>query len=375
MDAVINPLDYGPPVEAPVQVRLSGEEADELFRLVDKTKAKLAAIPGAKNISDNWGIRTKKIVVKVDQPRARRAGVTSYDIAISLQTILTGLETTQFREKDKIIPITMRAEAADRQDLGKLETLDIYAQATGRTVPLKQVADLEVAWEPSNIIRRDRLKTVTVSCYLAPGVTAMEIINQIQPWLDEEKMDWEVGCKYEFGGEIESSIESQQALAAKIPMALAAIVLLLVVQFNSLRRPLIILLTIPLAFVGVNIGLLLTGATFGFMTLLGIISLAGIVINNAIVLLDRIRIEINEHGLKPERAVIEAAQKRLRPILLTTATTVGGMLPLWIGGGPLFESMAIAIISGLIFATVLTLGVVPVLYALFFRVKFKGFKY
>ncbi len=146
--------------------------------------------------------------------------------------------------------------------------------------------------------------------------------------------------------------------------------MLLVIQFNSLRRPAIILITIPLGLIGVIIGLLAARSYFGFMTLLGIISLAGIVINNAIVLLDRIRIEIDEKGLDPAVAIVHAAQQRLRPILLTTATTVGGMLPLWFGGGPMWEPMAIGIIFGLSFATLLTLGVVPVLYSLFFRVSY-----
>ena len=157
---------------------------------------------------------------------------------------------------------------------------------------------------------------------------------------------------------------------AKVPIAGLIILLLLVGQFNSFRRPAIILLTIPLGVIGVIFGLFVARSYFGFMTLLGIISLSGIVINNAIVLLDRIKIEIEENGLEPSNAVIEAAQKRLRPILLTTATTVGGLLPLWFGGGPMWEPMAIAIIFGLLFATMLTLGVVPVLYSLFFGVKY-----
>jgi multidrug efflux pump subunit AcrB len=161
----------------------------------------------------------------------------------------------------------------------------------------------------------------------------------------------------------------------KLPIAGLIIILLLVAQFNSSRRSVIILVTIPLGLIGVVIGLLTARSYLGFMTLLGIISLAGIVINNAIVLLDRIRIEIEENGLEPPRAVVEAAQRRLRPILLTTATTIGGLLPLWLGGGPMWEPMAIAIIFGLLFATTLTLGVVPVLYSLFFRVRFGGFKY
>ena len=155
-----------------------------------------------------------------------------------------------------------------------------------------------------------------------------------------------------------------------MPVGVLIIVLLLVSQFNSFRRPLIILMTIPLSIIGVVFGLLIANSYFGFMTLLGIISLAGIVINNAIVLLDRIRIEQEENGLAASEAVIEAAQQRLRPILLTTATTIGGLVPLWLGGGPMWEPMAIAIIFGLMFATVLTLGVVPVLYSLLFRVRF-----
>ncbi|MCA9730056.1 MAG: efflux RND transporter permease subunit, partial [Candidatus Eisenbacteria bacterium] len=147
-----------------------------------------------------------------------------------------------------------------------------------------------------------------------------------------------------------------------------------IAQFNSVRRTLIVLLTIPLGLIGVTGGLLLAKSSFGFMTLLGVISLAGIVINNAIVLLERIQVEIEENGLDPAHAVVQSAQQRLRPILLTTATTVGGLLPLWFAGGPMWKPMAIAIIFGLMFATVLTLGFVPIAYSLFFRVSFKGYR-
>ncbi len=157
-------------------------------------------------------------------------------------------------------------------------------------------------------------------------------------------------------------------------MAGLIILLLLIGQFNSILRTVIILLTIPLGLIGVVAGLLLAQSCFGFMTLLGIIALAGIIINNAIVLIDRIRIEIDDNGFDPPRAIVEA-QGRFRPILLTTATTVTGLQPLWFGGGPMWEPMAIAIIFGLLGATVLTLGVVPVFYSLFFRVRFDGFRY
>ena len=240
-------------------------------------------------------------------------------------------------------------------------------------MPLKQIANIEVVWQPSKILRRDRLKTVTVASGLQAGVNAIAVFQAIQPWLDAETSKWPVGYKYEFGGEYEASVEGNESIGVKVPVAGLIIVLLLVGQFNSLRKPLIILLTIPLGLIGVVIGLLVAKSYMGFVTFLGVIALAGIVINNAIVLIDRIKIEMDEHGLEPRRAVIEAAQRRFRPIILTTCTTIGGMLPLWYGGGPMFEPMAIAIIFGLFFATALTLGVVPVLYAIFFRLSFRDY--
>ena len=348
---------------------------DQVFAIVDQVKARLTAIQGTKNISDNWGARTKKLVVRIDQPRAQRAGLNSQDVAVSLQTVLSGFETTDYREADKIIPVTLRSVAADRQDIGKLESLNIFSQLTGSSVPLKQVADIDVTWEPAKYLRRDRLATVTVSAALEPDFTAVEIINQLDPWIEKEQLDWPVGFDYAYGGEIEASVKANESVMAKIPIGALIIVLLLVGQFNSIRRPLIILSTIPLGLIGVVFGLLVAKSHFGFMTFLGVISLAGIVINNAIVLLDRINLEIEQNGLEPARAVIESAQRRLRPILLTTCTTMGGMVPLWMGGGPMYEPMAIAIIFGLLFATLLTLGVVPIFYSVLFRVTFKTFRY
>ncbi|MEE9230633.1 MAG: efflux RND transporter permease subunit, partial [Acidobacteriota bacterium] len=373
--ATVRPADLGPPVEKPVQVRLSGRDPRILFGLADQVKAKLRSINGTRNIEDDWGRRTKKLLVQVNEARARRAGVTNLDIAVSLQSILSGIESTQFREDEDLIPVTLRSVAADRQDLGKLETLNIYSQTTGQAVPLKQVADIQIAWEPSKVLRRDRLKTVTVESDVVVGVTANEVNRQIIPWLDEQRAGWPVGYWYEMGGEIETSGKANVSIMAELPIAMMVIVLLLVSQFNSFRRPLIILMTIPLGIIGVVFGLLVTGSYFGFMTLLGIVSLSGIVINNAIVLLDRIRIEIEENGHTPQNAIIEAGQRRLRPILLTTVTTLGGLMPLWFGGGPMWEPMAIAIIFGLVVATVLTLGIVPLLYSLMFRVGFREFTY
>jgi len=375
LSSAIELLPTGPPPSAPVEARISGKDPDTLFQIAEAVEAKLATIPGTRNIKDDWGPRTKKLRVNVNQPRARRAGLTNADVALSLQTVLSGYESTQYREDDEVIPIILRSVEADRKDIGKLESLNIYAQSTGQSVPLKQVADVEVVWQPSKVFRRDRLKTVTVECYIEPYTTPIAVSNALDTWLQGESADWGAGYKYELGGELEKSVKANQSIAEKVPVAGFIILFLLVAQFNSLRRPLIILLSIPLGLIGVVVGLIVAKSYFGFMTLLGIISLSGIVINNAIVLLDRIRIEIDENGLEPQRAILESAQRRLRPILLTTLTTIGGLLPLWLGGGPMWEPMAISIIFGLLFATALTLGLVPVLYSLFFRVRFKDFQY
>jgi multidrug efflux pump len=368
----LHPLLLGPPVENPIEVRISGRDQKTLFSLVDEIKMQLAGTPGTKLIDDDWGARIPKIMVRVNEARARRAGVTNEDVATSLQALLTGFETTEYREDDKVIPVTLRSVAAERYDI---ENLNIYSQTTGRNVPILQVADPELVWQPAKILRRDRLKTVTVTAQLRDGFTAIAVVNALDEELSIASQEWPVGYNYEFGGELESSVKANQSISAKLPIAGLIIILLLVGQFNSIRRPLIILLTIPLGLIGVVIGLLVAKSYFGFMTLLGVVALTGIVINNAIVLLERIKLEIEENGLEPARAVMVAAQRRLRPILLTTLTTCGGLIPLWLGGGPMFEPLAIAILFGLLFATVLTLGMVPVFYSLFFRVKFRDFEY
>jgi len=375
LKATIRPLETGPPTYPPVVVRVNGRENDTLFEIMDKVKAKLRSIPGTKLIDDNWGSRSKKLVVQVNQPRALRAGVTSQDVATSLQAYLTGLDITQYREEDKLIPVTLRSVGAVRDDIAKLESINVYAQATGQSVPLKQVADIEVKWQPATIHRRDRLQAVSIEAALHEGTTATEVNAILEPWLNQESETWGGGYFWEFGGEAEESGKGNSSIGEKLPVAGLIILLLLVTQFNSIRKPVIILLTIPLGLIGVVIGLHVTHLYFGFMTMLGILSLAGIIINNAIVLIDRIDIEIQDNRLEPARAIIVSAQHRLRPILLTTITTVGGLFPLYMGGGPMWEPMAMAIMSGLLFATILTLGVVPVLYALFFRVSFRGFQY
>jgi len=271
--------------------------------------------------------------------------------------------------------VTLRSVDTQRNDINRIESLNVYSQSTGQSVPLAQVANVHVEWQPALIFRRDRLKTVTVESALQPGYTAADINAAITPWLEEAKQGWPRGYDWELGGAEAESAKGNASIGAKLPIAAMIIIMLLVAQFNSIRRPLIILMTIPLALIGVVFGLLAFDLYFGFMTLLGVISLAGIVINNAIVLLDRINIEIVDNGRPDDYAIVEAAQRRLRPILLTTFTTIGGLLPLYLGGGAMWEPMAMTIMAGLAFATVLTLGVVPILYSVMFGISFKSFEY
>jgi multidrug efflux pump subunit AcrB len=362
-------IENGSPIENPVEVRINGSDSEQLFSIVEQVKQHMAKVNGVKAISDNWGMPIKKLEVNINQSRARRAGVSSKDIAMSLQTGLTGVELSQYREEDNVIPITMRTQAGDRQDIGKLQALAVYSQSTGNSVPLTQVADIKVVWQSPKILRRDRLKTITIGGQIDNSITASQAFAILIPWLEEQQKHWPIAYTFELGGEYETSGKANKSIGDKLPIAGFIILLLLIAQFNSVRKALIILLTIPLGLIGVTSGLLIGQSFIGFMTLLGIISLAGIVINNAIVLLERIQIELTHMPEQPCMAIISAAQQRLRPIVLTTATTIFGLIPLYLGGGEFWEPMAIAIIGGLLLSTVFTLGVIPVVYAILFSIK------
>jgi multidrug efflux pump subunit AcrB len=374
MLATISRLGSGGGSAVPIAIRISGKDPKVLYQLATNVKQKLDGIPGTKNVDDNWGMRNKKLIVDIDQAKAKLAGVSSQDIAISLQTVLAGSYIGQFREGDKVIPIIMRNQQIEAHDIDKLESLNIYAQYSGSNVPLKQVADARIIWEASKILRRDLYRTITVSSEVKDGYTANEIMLQLLPALEVDSRNWPTGYRYKPGGEAEESAKAMGAVSEKLPISLFIILLLLIGQFNSIRKSAIVLLTIPLGLIGVVGGLLLANSYFGFLAFMGLISLAGIIINNAIVLLDRIKIEQEEFKRPPQEAIIVAAQQRFRPILLTTATTSLGLIPLWIGGGIMWRPMAITIIFGLLFATIITLLFVPVLYKSFFRISYKNFK-
>ncbi|MBX2877927.1 MAG: efflux RND transporter permease subunit [Saprospiraceae bacterium] len=352
-----------------VGVRITGKDAEELLALSQQVKTQMASLDGTKNIKDDWGPKIKKVRIDIDQDKAGRAGVTNQDIALSLQTALTGLDIGDYRDLDGNVPIIMTNLERNDIDVLDLESINIFAQMTGQNVPLIQVANIDVDWQIAKIFRKDLNRTITVQCDAKEGFTAAELTSQLMPFMEEAQAAWKPGYTYSFGGESEASAEALGAVASKLPIAGFLILLLLMLQFNSFKKTIMVLLSIPLGIVGVILGLLIFQSYFGFMAYLGLISLAGIVINNAIVLIDRIEIEQTEFNRTPYQSIISAAQQRFRPILLTTFTTVLGLIPLYLGGGLMWEPMAIAIMVGLLFATVITLLFVPVLYKLLFSVR------
>jgi multidrug efflux pump subunit AcrB len=361
-------IENGPAVDNPIEIRVSGSNSMTLFAAVEAIKKQYQKIGGLRTIADDWGQRQKKIEVRIDQARAVRVGITNQDIALSMQAGLTGIQLTEYREGESVIPVVLRSKASTLHDINKVSSLSVYNQSSGQAVPLRQVADVKLVWDIAKVYRRDGVRTVAVSAQLDPGITAADRMSLLIPWLESQRDVWGSGIAIELGGESESSGDANTAIANKLPIAAFIIILLLVSQFNSLRKSIIILMTIPLGLIGVVVGLLVGQSFFGFMTLLGVVSLAGIVINNAIVLLERIGLELAA-GQAHLDAILNAAVQRSRPIILTTATTVLGLLPLYLGGGEMWEPMALAIMGGLLVSTVFTLGVIPVLYAVLYGVR------
>jgi multidrug efflux pump subunit AcrB len=359
----------------PIEIKVSGNSPEVLSKIGETITAKLKAILLTKNVKDDWGPKIKKFVVDVDQNNALMAGVTNQDIAASLETVLSGIKTGEFREEDKSIPIIMRSDESQQQTFETIETLNIFSQSTGKSVPFLQVAGIHLEWQYAKIKRKDLTRSINISSELREGGNASEIVSSILPWLEEQQATWPQDYFYELGGEDKNSSDNMGSVIDYLPLSAFIILMLLIIQFNSFRKTAIVLSTIPLGLIGVVFGLLIFNSYFGFMTFLGIISLAGIVINNAIVLLDRINIELTKYNRSQQDAVIMACIQRFRPILLTTFTTTFGLIPLYLGGGLMWEPMAVAIMVGLLFATLITLVFIPSVYSLLFKVSYKNYKF
>ena len=359
----------------PIEIKVSGKDPDVLATLSEQVKLQLSAISGTKNVKDDWGPKSKKFVINIDQARAQSAGISSQDVANSLKTFLDGFQTGEFRENDKSIPIMMRSEGSQQQTLQALETATIFNQNGNKSVPLSQVASIIPQWQYSKIKRLNLTRTINISSELTSTGNASVITSEITPWLEEQNAGWPAGYSYKFGGDAENTAENMGAVIRYLPLSAFIIVLLLIIQFNSFRKMVMVTSTIPLGVIGVVVGLLVFQKPFGFMPFLGVISLAGIVINNAIVLIDRMEIEQNEFKRPVQDAVIMACLQRFRPILLATFTTVLGLLPLYLSGGEMWEGMAISIMIGLLFGTIITLLFIPSFFSILFRVSYKGYQF
>ena len=350
-----------------IEARFSGPaEADpEILRtLAEKGKAILEASPWTKEVRSDWRQRNRRIIPTYSQERGRWAGVSRDDVAHATKRAYDGLPVGLFREGDDLIPIVLRLQEDERQiAAATLETVQVLPAGSTETVPLSQVApDIDVEWEDPIIWRWDRRRAITVQCS-PDGVSASALRSSILA--DFESIELPPGYTIEWDGEFDTQRESISGLIPGLIPGLTIMVLITVLLFNAFRPPLIIFLVIPFAIIGITAGLLGTATPFGFMALLGAMSLSGMMIKNAVVLLDQINLEQAE-GKTPYQAVIAAALSRLRPVVNAAATTIFGMAPLLQDG--FWVSMAITIMFGLAFGTVLTMVVVPVLYATFFRI-------
>ncbi|PWG63521.1 efflux RND transporter permease subunit [Spiribacter halobius] len=367
LSAQVTGMFLGPSDSSVLEVQVKGPDAGHIYRTAGRIERILAQVPGTIDIRSDWENRLQRVVVDVDETRARRAGVTAEDVARSLEGHYSGRMVSALREGDELIPIVTRAVGAGRDDLQRLHTVSVFAAEGEAVVPLTQVADVHLRADWARIAREDMVRTVTVSARNT-RMAAEDLAPEVAGALDALRAELPPGHGIEFDGVVAESAEGRAALAANLPLAIGGMALLLVAQFNGYLRPLIIVLTIPLLAIGAVLGLHLLRAPFGFMPLLGLYALAGILINNAIVLIDRIDIERAAGGTGDFEALIAACVRRLRPILMTTITTLLGLLPLIIAEDALFYGLAAVLACGLAVGTMLTLGVVPVLYSLVFRI-------
>lgn len=375
-DIRVNRLTGAGASGTPVEIRISGSDPDRLQYISEQIKDKLRTVKGTKNINDNWGPKIKKLYVDIDSDKARRAGLTNIETAMALNSGMSGLKVGEYREDDKRIPIFLKSDYGRENNIEELTAFNIYSAQAGRYVPLAEIATISTEWQFSKIIRKDLKRSLTVGAHLTEGYTASDVFKEMGSYMKEQKSTWDVGYDYEFGGEDEDKAENLGAIFANLPLAFFIIIFLLVLQFNSIRKTIIIAISIPLGMIGVVVGWFIGGSFVSFFGVLGVIALAGIVVNNAIILIDRIDVELVEDPDADQRdLIIRAAHNRFRPVLLTTLTTSLGMLPLWFSGDLLWEPLALAIIFGLLFATVITLLYVPVLYRLFYKISFSDYIY
>ncbi|MCI0918014.1 efflux RND transporter permease subunit [Pseudomonas stutzeri] len=361
----VSRLENGPPVGYPVQFRVTGEHIDIVRKLAREVAAKVRENPYVANVHLDWQEPSKVVWLNVDQDRARALGVSTVELSNFLRRTFTGVTAGQFREDNELIEILLRGTSRERETLSMLPSLAIPT-ASGRSVPLSQVATLEYGFEEGVIWHRNRLPTVTVRADIYGDEQPASLVKQIEPTLADIRSALPGGYLLEVGGTVEDSSRGQASVNAGMPLFVIVVVSLLMLQLKSFSRSAMVFLTAPLGLIGVALFLLLLGKPFGFVAMLGTIALSGMIMRNSVILVDQIEQDIAA-GQDRFNAIIDATVRRFRPIVLTALASVLAMIPL--SRSVFFGPMAVAIMGGLIVATALTLLFLPALYAAWFRVK------
>ncbi|KGJ23583.1 efflux RND transporter permease subunit [Paracoccus sanguinis] len=364
-------LVFGPGGGAKIRARLSGEDPTVLRSLAAEVEQIFAGSGALVDIRTDWRTQELTLVPRLDEDRARISGLSRGDVAQTLAFATTGITATTVRDGDQTIPVLLRPPLEERATAGRLTDQLIWSEAAQAFIPLDQVvARTDLVAAEVLIRRRDRVRTLTVDADPAGNLTATEALAAVRAQV--EALDLPPGYRLAWGGEVEDTAEAQGALGASLPPGFLIMLVISVLLFGKLRQPAIVWLVVPMSVCGVVAGLLATGLPFSFTALLGLLSLSGMLMKNAIVLIEEIDLRIDEAGTDGDRltAIVEASVSRLRPVFLAAATTILGMIPLL--SDAFFASMSVTIMGGLAFATVLTLVAVPVLYALFFRIRAFG---
>ncbi|HJW53641.1 MAG TPA: efflux RND transporter permease subunit [Burkholderiaceae bacterium] len=358
-------LPNGPPVPYPVQFRVQGDEVAKVRAIADQVKEVMRANPNAIGVNDNWNEAIKVLRIDLDQDKLRALGVSSQSVMRTVNTILTGTTIGQYREENKLIDIVIRQPVEERSTITALNQANI-ATASGKSVPLSQLARAQFMWEPGVVWREGREWAITVQSDVIDGVQGPTVSSQINPKLDKLRAALPAGYKIELAGAAADSGKAQQSIAANVPLVIFIIFTLLMLQLHSFSRSLLVFLTGPLGVAGAAMALLILQRPFGFVAQLGVIALFGMIIRNSVILIDQIEQDITA-GVAPWNAIVESAVRRFRPIILTAAAAVLAMIPL--SRSVFWGPMAVAIMGGLIIATALTLLFLPALYAAWFRIR------
>ena len=357
-------LELGPPVGFPVQFRVVGPDTQVVRAIAREVEAVVASSPKVRDVQLDWNDPVRTLKVAIDQDKARALGLAPADVALVTQTVMNGATLSQLREHEDLIDIVARAVPSERLDLDTLKDVNLFTRQ-GTVLPLSQVAQVNHVLEEPVLWRRNRDMAITVRADVKDGEQGVSVTQSIRPLLKDIEAKLPFGYRIDVGGAVEESDKANRALAAVFPAMLVTILTILMLQLQSFSLVFMVLLTAPLGLIGVVAALLLFNAPLGFVAILGITALSGMIMRNSVILIDQVQAEMGE-GRDPWSAVLEAAVHRTRPVVLTAAATALAMIPLTrsIFWGP----MAIAIMGGLIVATVLTIFFVPALYAAWFRV-------